>query len=120
MSLYRAFAVIGLCLVSLVGFAQQAPVDAYDADSHRANALLVKAVAEFKAKGDVALAEFSRQGAYVDGDLYIYVVDTSGVMLASGGPSVSLVGKTGGQRAGRRSQGGIPASHFAAGRRHCT
>ncbi|PMZ29950.1 calcium channel protein, partial [Pseudomonas sp. GW247-3R2A] len=24
---------------------------------------------------------------------YIYVVDTSGVMLASGGPSVSLVGK---------------------------
>ncbi|MEX5669475.1 calcium channel protein, partial [Pseudomonas neuropathica] len=26
-------------------------------------------------------------------ELYIYVVDTSGVMLASGGPSVSLVGK---------------------------
>jgi cytochrome c len=93
MSLYRTFAVIGLCLVSLVGVAQQASVDAYDADSHRANALLVKAVAEYKAKGDVALAEFSRQGAYVDGDLYIYVVDTSGVMLASGGPSVSLVGK---------------------------
>jgi cytochrome c len=73
--------------------AQQAPVDAYGADTQRANALLVKAVAEYKAKGDTALAEFSRQGAYVDGELYIYVVDTSGVMLASGGPSVSLVGK---------------------------
>ncbi|WP_223434389.1 MULTISPECIES: cache domain-containing protein [unclassified Pseudomonas] len=93
MSLYRAFAALGLCLVSLVVGAQQAPVDAYDADTQRANALLVKAVAEYKAKGDTALAEFSRQGAYVDGELYIYVVDTSGVMLASGGPSVSLVGK---------------------------
>ena len=93
MSLYRAFTVLGLCLVSLVGMAQQAPVDAYGADTQRANALLLKAVAEYKAKGDTALAEFSRQGVYVDGELYIYVVDTSGVMLASGGPSVSLVGK---------------------------
>ena len=93
MSLYRALNVLGLCLVSLVGMAQQASVDAYDADTQRANALLVKAVAEYKAKGDTALSEFSRQGAYVDGELYIYVVDTSGVMLASGGPSVSLVGK---------------------------
>lgn len=93
MSFYRAFVAFGLCLVSIVGAAQQAPVDAYDADTQRANALLVKAVAEYKAKDDDALAEFSRQGAYVDGELYIYVVDTSGVMLASGGPSVSLVGK---------------------------
>lgn len=93
MSLYRAFAVLGLCLVSLVGAAQQAPADAYDADTRRANALLSKAVAEYKAKGDTALAAFSRQGGYVDGELYIYVVDTSGVMLASGGPSVSLIGK---------------------------
>ena len=93
MSLYRALTVLGLCLVSFVGMAQPAPVDAYDADAQRANALLVKAVAAYKAKGDTALAEFSRQGAYVNGELYIYVVDTSGVMLASGGPSVSLVGK---------------------------
>lgn len=61
MSLYRAFTVLGLCLVSLVGMAQQAPVDAYGADTQRANALLLKAVAEYKAKGDTALAEFSRQ-----------------------------------------------------------
>ncbi|RON24982.1 calcium channel protein [Pseudomonas brassicacearum] len=93
MSLYRVFAGLCLCLFSLVGVAQQTPVDAYDADTQRANALLAKAVAEYKAKGDAALAEFSRQGAYVDGELYIYVVDTSGVMLASGGPSASLIGK---------------------------
>lgn len=93
MSLYRAFAAVCLCFFSLTGFAQQTPADAYGADSEHAKALLVKAVAEYKAKGDAALAEFSRQGAYVDGDLYIYVVDTAGVMLASGGPSVSLVGK---------------------------
>lgn len=68
-------------------------MDAYDADTQRANALLVKAVAEYKTRGDSALAEFSRQGAYVEGELYIYVVDTAGVMLASGGPSASLVGK---------------------------
>ena len=41
MSLYRAFTVLGLCLVSLVGMAQQAPVDAYGADTQRANALLL-------------------------------------------------------------------------------
>jgi len=93
MSLHRAFAVLCLCLVSLVSVAQPTPVDAYSADTQRANALLVKAVAEYNAKGDAALAEFSRQGAYVDGELYIYVVDTAGVMRASGGPSVSLVGK---------------------------
>lgn len=93
MNLYRAFAAVCLCFFSLTGFAQQTPADVYGADSEHAKALLVKAVAEYKAKGDTALAEFSRQGAYVDGDLYIYVVDTAGVMLASGGPSVSLVGK---------------------------
>jgi len=93
MSLYRAFAGLCLCVFSLVGLAQQTPVDAYGADTQRANALLAKAVADYKAKGDTALAEFSRQGAYVDGELYIYVVDTSGVMLASGGPSASLIGK---------------------------
>lgn len=93
MNLYRAFAALCLCFFSLAGFAQQTSVDAYDVDTEHAKALLVKAVAEYKAKGDAALAEFSRQGAYVDGELYIYVVDTTGVMLASGGPSVSLVGK---------------------------
>lgn len=93
MSLYRAFAVLCLCLISLAGVAAEATPDAYGAEAQRAQSLLTKAIAEYKLKGDSALAEFSRQGAYVDGELYIYVVDTAGVMLASGGPSASLVGK---------------------------
>jgi len=74
--------------------AQPPSTDAYDAESQRAQALLAKAVARYQARGDSALAEFSRQGDFVDGELYIYVVDTSGVMLASGGSSVALVGKS--------------------------
>lgn len=93
MKLYRALAALCLGVFSLAAMAQQVPADAYEHDTERANALLLKAVAEYRAKGDAALAEFSRQGAFVDGDLYIYVVDTSGVMLASGGPSATLVGK---------------------------
>ncbi|AJG12770.1 methyl-accepting chemotaxis protein [Pseudomonas plecoglossicida] len=73
--------------------AQSPSSDVYDAENQRARALLAKAVALYQASGDNALAAFSRQGEFVDGELYIYVVDTSGVMLASGGPSVSLVGK---------------------------
>lgn len=95
MSLYRTVAALCLWLFSLACLAQAASVnDAYDADIRRAKALLIKAVAEYQAKGDAALAEFSRQGAYVDGELYTFVVDTAGVMLASGGPSASLVGKS--------------------------
>ncbi|MBA1204374.1 calcium channel protein [Pseudomonas capeferrum] len=93
MSLYRAFAVFCLCLASAFAMAQEPSTDAYDAESQRARTLLAKAVAHYQARGDSALAEFSRQGDFVDDELYIYVVDTSGVMLASGGPSVSLVGK---------------------------
>lgn len=93
MTLYRLFVLLCLYCCTFTSSAQAATVDAYDAEARRANGLLAKAVAEYKARGDSALAEFSRQGAYVDGELYIYVVDTAGIMLASGGPSASLVGK---------------------------
>ncbi|PBJ92764.1 calcium channel protein [Pseudomonas plecoglossicida] len=93
MSLYRAFTGICLCLACVLAMAQSPSSDVYDAENQRARALLAKAVALYQASGDNALAAFSRQGEFVDGELYIYVVDTSGVMLASGGPSVSLVGK---------------------------
>ncbi|WDM86037.1 cache domain-containing protein [Pseudomonas asiatica] len=93
MSLYRAFTGICLCLACGLAMAQSPSSDVYDAENQRARALLAKAVALYQASGDNALAAFSRQGEFVDGELYIYVVDTSGVMLASGGPSVSLVGK---------------------------
>jgi signal transduction histidine kinase len=62
-------------------------------ESAAAKALLEKAVAHYRQVGDKALAEFSRQGEYVDGERYVFVTDTSGVMLASGGPSVVLIGR---------------------------
>ncbi|EKT4559146.1 cache domain-containing protein [Pseudomonas putida] len=93
MSLYRAFTGICLCLACVLAMAQSPSSDVYDAENQRARALLAKAVALYQSSGDNALAAFSRQGEFVDGELYIYVVDATGVMLASGGPSVSLVGK---------------------------
>jgi len=62
-------------------------------DGQAAKALLVKALARYHDQGDKAFAEFSRQGEFVKGELYVYVVDTNGVMLASGGPSVALIGR---------------------------
>jgi signal transduction histidine kinase len=58
-----------------------------------AKALLEKAVARFRQEGDKAFAEFSRQGEFVDGERYVFVTDTNGIMLASGGPSVVLIGR---------------------------
>jgi len=47
----------------------------------------------YKENGDKALAVFSRQGPFVRDDLYVFAINTSGVMLASGGPSVMLIGR---------------------------
>lgn len=58
-----------------------------------ARSLLEKAVARYRQQGDKALAEFSRQGEFVDGERYVFVTDTTGIMLASGGPSVVLIGR---------------------------
>ena len=51
-----------------------------------ATALVKKAVAYYKAHGrDKALAEFNNaKGQFVDRDLYIFVIDTKGQMLAHG------------------------------------
>jgi cytochrome c len=62
-------------------------------DSARAQALLERAVAHYKKNQDSAWADFNRKGEFVDGELYVYVVSTAGVMLASGGPSASLIGQ---------------------------
>ena len=61
-------------------------------DAVRAQALLQRAVALYKAIKDLALAHFSPQGEFVDDDLYVYVVSTSGVLLASGGLSSGWIG----------------------------
>lgn len=66
-----------------------APTD----DGQAARALLEKALAYYRDNGDKALAVFSRQGEFVDQDRYVFVVDTKGVMLASGGPSAALIGR---------------------------
>ena len=62
-------------------------------EARRANALLDRAVAYYKEKGDAALPAFGRDGKFIDGEYYVYVVGTDGIMYASGGPSATLVGQ---------------------------
>ncbi|MGZ0782706.1 cache domain-containing protein [Pseudomonas saponiphila] len=76
-----------LCIGSL-----QAAIPAAD-DGVAARALLEKALRHYHEQGDKAFAAFSRQGEFVDRDRYVFVVDTRGVMLASGGPSSALIGR---------------------------
>jgi cytochrome c len=66
---------------------------AQDAEAQAAKALLEKALAYYQSNGDKALAAFSRQGEFIDQDRYVFVVDTKGVLLASGGPSSALIGR---------------------------
>ncbi len=62
-------------------------------DAARAQALLDRAVAAYRKDPGRALVDFSMVGPYQDGDLYVYVVGANGVMQASGGSSVTLVGR---------------------------
>lgn len=64
-----------------------------EADAQAAKALLEKALAYYQTQGDKAFAAFSRQGEFIDQDRYVFVVDTQGVLLASGGPSSALIGR---------------------------
>jgi hypothetical protein len=82
--LFMAFACMGLNRAMAADDAQEATA---------AKALLEKAVTHYRQVGDKALAEFSRQGEFVDGERYVFVTDTRGVMLASGGPSGVLIGR---------------------------
>ena len=66
---------------------------AQEADAQAAKALLEKALAYYHKQGDKAFAAFSRQGEFIDQDRYVFVVDTKGVLLASGGPSSALIGR---------------------------
>lgn len=68
------------------------PVSAPDSAT-RAQALLEKATARLRAVGDRALAEFGRQGDFIDRELYVYVLDMDGTMLTSGGSSTTLIGR---------------------------
>lgn len=66
---------------------------AEEADAQAAKALLEKALAYYHKQGDKAFAAFSRQGEFIDQDRYVFVVNTKGVLLASGGPSSALIGR---------------------------
>ena len=80
-------------LLLLLGFSQAQAATAHEQDAQAAKALLEKALAYFHDNGDKAFAVFSRQGEFVDKDRYVFVVDTKGVLLASGGPSSALIGR---------------------------
>ena len=60
-------------------------------DAKRARELLDRAVAYYRENKDQALAAFNRQGEFIQGDLYVYAINTTGVMLASGGSSSALI-----------------------------
>ena len=62
-------------------------------DKEKAVALVKKAVAYYKANGeDKALEEFSKAGGqFVEGDMYIFVYDLKGTMLAH--QNKSLIGQ---------------------------
>ena len=62
-------------------------------DKEKAVALVKKAVAFYQANGeDKALDEFSKPvGQFVEGDLYIFVYDLKGTMLAH--PNKALIGR---------------------------
>jgi cytochrome c len=59
----------------------------------RAQALLDRAERHLLEKGDEALASFSRVGEFVEGEFYVYAIDTQDNFLASGGSSITLIGR---------------------------
>ncbi|MBN0976484.1 cache domain-containing protein [Pseudomonas hygromyciniae] len=80
-------------LLLLLCVSQAHAATAQEQDAQAAKALLEKALAYYHDNGDKAFAAFSRQGEFVDKDRYVFVVDTKGVLLASGGPSSALIGR---------------------------
>ena len=80
-------------LLLLLCISQAHAATAQEQDAQAAKALLEKALAYYHDNGDKAFAAFSRQGEFVDEDRYVFVVDTKGVLLASGGPSSALIGR---------------------------
>lgn len=98
----RARKAVGLALVLALGGAAAAPVFAQKTetvrlserwDEKRATALLSRAVKHVEAEGPDALSDFSRQGSFVDGDLYVFALASDGRFLASGGSSAALIGR---------------------------
>lgn len=77
----------------MLSVAVQAGAAGSQDDDQRARALLDRAVLYYQEHHDNAMAAFSRQGDFVDSNCYVFVINTHGIMLASGGPSAYLIGK---------------------------
>lgn len=86
--IHRLLLVVAACLLPL-----QSQIASAQQEEEQARALLTEAVEYYKENGDKALAVFSRQGPFVKDDLYVFAINTNGIMLASGGPSVMLIGR---------------------------
>src|SRR5574337_2155635 len=83
----------GATITATAAGAAESTITAEAGDSAAARALLERAVARYRTDGETALAAFSRAGEFLTGDLYVYVLGSDGVMKASGGPSITLVGR---------------------------
>jgi hypothetical protein len=83
--------IVILMIVSMVMLCGAHQVFANDAA--KAEALVKKGVVAYKADADKALENFSDpKGGYVEGELYLFVVEFSGMTTAHGG-SANLIGK---------------------------
>ncbi len=69
------------------------PAASSTSDAARAQALLERAVAHYRVTGENAFAAFHRAGEFQDGEIYVYVLGSDGVMLTSGGSSSALIGR---------------------------
>lgn len=76
-----------------IGSATTASSTRTAAEAARAQALLDRAETHLRERGEQAMASFSQAGEFVDGELYVYVIDTAGNFLASGGTSTTLIGR---------------------------
>lgn len=83
---------MGLLVGLMVAVEVSAVPDGYETEEQEARELLESAVAYYREHKAQALPVFSRQGSFVRGNHYVYVLDINGVMLASGGPSAGMIG----------------------------
>lgn len=75
------------------GTAPEALDERVASDAQRARALLGRAVIAYQQGGDAVFAAFNAASEFVDHELYVWVLGTDGVLLASGGSSAALIGR---------------------------
>ncbi|AYH43528.1 hypothetical protein [Azoarcus sp. DN11] len=97
MKTFHASITAFILVLALCGAARAADAGNASSDAAGASNLLARVEAHYRAQGDKALAAFSRGGEFREGDLYVYALNTDGVMLASGGSSAVLVGRNVGE-----------------------